>query len=133
MVANSELAVRILFLAPILLVLAAGEPAPPREPFLAAPRGCAKSDFSVATVMGTVLRIVPEPEPFRAANIDIRLAGPCRRMWMEVLKRDAERCHVGDRIEARGMLTADPDSHAWQMNALNHPYMRLADDFRCHS
>ena len=71
------------------------------------------------------------PEPFPSA--DIYLAGPerCRLMWMQILKVDAVHCRKGDRIEAKGVVTSDPESKAWQINPERNEYMRLNEDFTC--
>ena len=92
---------------------------------------CSDDYVTVDTIIGRILEIVPAPEPFKSA--DIFLSGPerCTRMWMQVLKQDALRCRVGDRVEAKGIVTSDPENSAWQINPEAGEYMLLGQDFTC--
>jgi hypothetical protein len=129
-----ETPMRIAFASPLLVLLTAGAPAPVEVPFPApAQHACANDYLTIQTITGTIMEIKPAPEPFRSADIDITGPAPCERLWMQVLKRDADLCHVGDAIEARGVVTSDPENNAWQINPLKNEYMTLADDFTCHS
>jgi len=92
---------------------------------------CSDDYVTIDNIMGTILEINPAPDPFKSA--DIFLTGPerCTRMWMLVLKTDAEQCRVGDRIEAKGVVTSDPENDSWQINPESDTYMRLGVDFTC--
>jgi len=92
---------------------------------------CSDDYVTVDTIIGRILDIVPAPDPFKSA--DIFLSGPerCTRMWMQVLKKDAEQCRVGDRIEAKGIVTSDPESSTWQINPEMNEYMLLGVDYTC--
>jgi hypothetical protein len=61
------------------------------------------------------------------------LKGPdnCSPMWMQVLKRDAAQCRIGDRVEARGIIVSDPENSAWNINPERNLYMYLNQDFTC--
>ena len=50
---------------------------------------CTDDYMTVDTFYGTILEVVPAPDPFSSA--DILLKGPenCTPMWMQVLKSDA--------------------------------------------
>jgi len=114
------------FVLAFLVFVAALLPAPPsRAQF------CSDDYVTIDTIVGTILEIQLAPEPFKSA--DIFLAGPerCARLWMQVLKRDAEQCRVGDRIEARGVVTSDPADNSWQINPETNEYMLLGQDFTC--
>lgn len=97
----------------------------------AAAQICNNDYVSVETVVGKILSIDPAPDPFVSADIFIAGPKPCSRLWMQVLKRDAVQCRVGDRIEARGYVTSDPDNDAWQINPERNDYMLLGADYRC--
>jgi|SRR5262245_54283986 len=92
---------------------------------------CSDDYVTVDTIIGRVLEIVPAPEPFKSA--DLYLSGPerCTRMWMQVLKKDAAECRVGDHIEAKGIVTSDPENNSWQINPEAGEYMVLGQDFTC--
>jgi hypothetical protein len=92
---------------------------------------CTDDYMTVDTFYGTILEIVPAPEPFVSA--DMLLKGPdnCTPMWMQVLKRDASQCRVGDRVEARGIIVSDPENDAWNINPERNLYMFLGQDFTC--
>ncbi|MSP95412.1 MAG: hypothetical protein EXR00_09090 [Alphaproteobacteria bacterium] len=117
-----------LFLAPV--VFAAAALAQPRNAPLASPQ-CSDDYVTVERVGGEIIEIQLAPEPFRSADIFMSGPPPCLRMWMQVLKIDARKCRLGDRVEAKGVITSDPDSSAWQINPEKNAYMRLNADFTC--
>ena len=82
-------------------------------------------------MLGTIVAIDLAPQPFKSADIFIAGPQPCTRMWMQVLKTDAAQCRVGDRVEAKGIITSDPDNNAWQINPELHEYMFYGSDFTC--
>lgn len=92
---------------------------------------CTDDYMTVDTFYGTILEIVPAPDPFSSA--DILLKGPenCTPMWMQVLKSDAAQCRIGDRVEARGIIVSDPENHAWNINPERNTYMVLGQDWFC--
>jgi hypothetical protein len=92
---------------------------------------CANDYVTIETFRGTIMDIKPAPEPFPTA--DIYLSGPpsCARMWMQVMKRDAQKCRVGGDIEVHGLVTSDEENNAWQIGSANNEYMTLGDDFTC--
>jgi hypothetical protein len=92
---------------------------------------CTDDYMTVDTFYGTILEVVPAPDPFSSA--DIRLKGPqnCTPMWMQVLKSDAAQCRIGDRVEARGIIVSDPENHAWNINPERNTYMLLGQDWFC--
>ena len=67
-------------------------------------QSCADDYLTIESVHGTIVSINPAPEPFQSADIDLSGPAPCTRMWMQVLKKDAARCHVGGSIEVRGVV-----------------------------
>jgi hypothetical protein len=101
------------------------------SPGTARAQACSDDYISVETIMGTILSIDPAPEPFQSADIFISGPDPCKRLWMQVLKTDAAQCRVGDRIEAKGVITSDPENLAWQINPERNAYMLLGADFTC--
>lgn len=92
---------------------------------------CTDDYMTVDNFYGTILEIVPAPDPFVSA--DMLLKGPdnCTPMWMQVLKRDAALCRIGDKIEARGIIVSDPENDAWNINPERNLYMYLNQDFTC--
>jgi hypothetical protein len=92
---------------------------------------CTDHYKTVDTFYGTILEIVPAPAPFSTA--DIRLSSPasCAPLWMQVLKSDAARCRIGDRVEARGIIVSDPENNAWNLNPERNMYMLLGQDWSC--
>jgi hypothetical protein len=92
---------------------------------------CSDDYVTVETVAGTILSIDPAPDPFKSADIFIAGPGTCKRLWMQVLKTDARQCRIGDRIQAKGVITSDPENLAWQINPELNPYMLLGTDFTC--
>jgi hypothetical protein len=92
---------------------------------------CTDDYMTVDTFYGTILEVVPAPDPFSSA--DILLKGPekCTPMWMQVLKSDAAQCRIGDRVEARGIIVPDPENHAWNINPERNMYMLLGQDWFC--
>jgi len=92
---------------------------------------CTDDYATVDTWYGTILDIVPAPEPFCSA--DMLLKGPenCTPMWMQVLKSDAVQCRLGDNVEARGIIVSDPENGAWNINPERNTYMLLGQDFSC--
>lgn len=108
-----------------LTALAARPPEPARG------GSCADDYVTIEHIRGTVIDIKPAPEPFRSADIYLSGPAPCTTMWMQVLKRDAENCHVGGVIDARGLVTSDAENNAWQIGPVQNEYMTLGDDFTC--
>ena len=92
---------------------------------------CADDFVTIETVRGTIIEIKPAPEPFRSADIFLSGPQPCTRMWMQVLKVDAEQCRIGGAVEARGVVTSDSENNAWQIGPVKNEYMTLGDDFTC--
>src|SRR5262245_4322398 len=80
---------------------------------------------SVETITGLILSIDPAPDPFQSADIFIDGPSTCTRLWMQVLKKDALQCRPGDVIQAKGIITSDPDNDAWQINPERNDYMLL--------
>jgi hypothetical protein len=114
----------------VLMLLAAIAILSPPAPSLAQVV-CSDDYVSIETVIGTIIEIDLAPDPFKSADIFIAGPEPCTRMWMQVLKVDASQCRVGDRVEAKGIITSDPDNHAWQINPERNEYMLLGTDFTC--
>ena len=108
------------------LILAGSSPSSPSRA-----QSCADDYVTIETIRGTIVAINPAPEPFQSADIDLTGPTPCTRMWMQVLKQDAERCHVGGSIEVKGVVTADPENHSWEIGPTKNEYMTLGDDFTC--
>jgi len=92
---------------------------------------CTDDYMTVDTFYGTILEIVPAPDPFVSA--DMLLKGPenCTPMWMQVLKSDAAQCRIGDKVEARGIIVSDPENHAWNINPERNMVMLLGQDYSC--
>lgn len=107
-------------------ILAASTP-----PASTAARSCADDYFTVETIRGTVIEIKPAPEPFPSADIYLSGPAPCTRMWMQVLKKDAEKCRVGGRIEVKGVVAADVENNSWEIGPAKNEYLTLGDDFTC--
>jgi hypothetical protein len=118
---------RPLFLLPVLVL--AAHLIVPAAPSRA--QACSDDYQTVEMITGTILEIVPAPEPF--ASADMLLQGPdkCSPLWMQVLKSDAAHCRVGDRIEARGIVVSDPEANAWNLNPERNTYMVLGQDYGC--
>ena len=94
-------------------------------------QSCADDFLTIETVRGRVLEIQPAPAPFKTADIYFTGPSPCDRMWMQVLKPDAAKCRVGATLEAKGVITSDPENNAWQIGSSKNEYMVLGDDFTC--
>jgi hypothetical protein len=94
-------------------------------------QSCADDYVSLETITGTIIEIAPAPEPFPTADISMTGPNPCERMWLQALKADAARCHVGDRIEAKGYVTMDPENASWGINPERNDYMIFGQDFTC--
>lgn len=94
-------------------------------------QACTDDYMTVDTFYGTILEVVPAPDPFSSA--DILLKGPenCTPLWMQVLKSDAAQCRIGDRVEARGIIVSDPESNSWNINPERNTYMLLGQDWSC--
>ena len=94
-------------------------------------QACTDDYMTIDTFYGTIVEIVPAPEPFVSA--DMLLKGPenCTPMWMQVLKRDAAQCRIGDKVEARGIIVSDPENNAWNINPERNTYMYIGQDFTC--
>jgi hypothetical protein len=92
---------------------------------------CSDDYVTIETLTGTILSIDLAPEPFKSADIFIQGPDPCKRLWMQVLKSDARQCQVGDSVEAKGVITSDPENLAWQINPQLNEYMLLGKDFTC--
>ncbi len=110
---------------PVLAVLAA----PPFAPAHA--QTCADDYLSAETIRGQIIDIRPAPEPFKTADIYFTGPAPCDRIWMQVFKTDAGRCRIGQPIEAKGIVTSDPENNAWQIGSVIGEYMMLGQDFTC--
>src|SRR5882757_5436263 len=95
------------------------------------PTACADDYITIETVRGTILEIKPTPEPFKTADIFFSGPSPCDRMWMQVLKTDALRCHVGNAIEVTGVVTMDVENKSWEIGPTKNDFMTLGEDFRC--
>ncbi len=115
-------------LAAILLALTAIGARPP-EP--ARDGSCADDYVTIEMIGGTIIDIKPAPEPFQSADIYLSGPPPCATMWMQVLKRDAEKCHIGGQVSARGLVTSDVENNAWQIGPEQNDYMTLGQDFTC--
>jgi len=94
-------------------------------------QSCADDYLSVETITGNVIEIDPAPEPFKTADIYMSGPNPCTRMWLQALKADASRCRVGDRIEAKGIVTMDPENATWEINPEKNDFMMFGKDFTC--
>jgi hypothetical protein len=94
-------------------------------------QSCVNDYITVETFRGTVIDIKPAPEPFKTADIYLSGPSPCERMWMQVLKSDAEKCRIGDSIEVTGVVTADAENNSWEIGPAKNDYMTLGDDFTC--
>jgi hypothetical protein len=105
--------------------IAARPPEPGRD------GSCADDYVTLETIRGTIIEIKPAPEPFQSADIYLSGPPPCTTMWMQVLKRDADRCHIGGQISVRGVVTSDAENNAWQIGPEQNQYMTLGDDFTC--
>jgi len=92
---------------------------------------CTDDYMTIDTFYGTILEVVPAPDPFSSADILLKGAENCTPMWMQVLKSDAAQCRIGDRVEARGIIVSDPENHAWNINPERNPYMLLGQDWSC--
>ena len=92
---------------------------------------CTDDYMTVDTFYGTILEVVPAPDPFSSADILLKGAENCTPMWMQVLKSDAAQCRIGDRVEARGIIVSDPENHAWNINPERNMYMLLGQDWSC--
>jgi hypothetical protein len=108
------------------LILACSSPGSPSRA-----QSCANDYLTIEMIRGTIMAINPAPEPFKSADIDLTGPAPCTRMWMQVLKKDAERCHAGGWIEVRGVVTADVENNSWEIGPTTNEYMTLGDDFTC--
>ena len=108
------------------LILACSSPGSPSRA-----QSCADDYLTIESVHGNIVSINPAPEPFQSADIDLTGPAPCTRMWMQVLKKDAERCHAGGWIEVRGVVTADTENNSWEIGSSKNEYMTLGDDFTC--
>jgi hypothetical protein len=96
-------------------------------------QSCADDYVTIETVRGTIIEIKPAPEPFKTADIFFSGPSPCDRMWMQVLKTDAERCRVGNGIEVTGVVTMDAENKSWEIGPTKNDYMTLGQDFTCSS
>ena len=70
----------------VLVLVAAAAPGSNR----AQAQSCADDYVTIENIRGIIIGIKPAPDPFRSA--DIYISGPalCTRIWMQVLKSDAE-------------------------------------------
>ena len=94
-------------------------------------QSCADDYISIETIAGKIVEIDLAPDPFPTADIYMTGPNPCTRMWLQALKADAARCHVGDQIEAKGIVTMDPENATWEINPEKNDYMMLGKDFTC--
>lgn len=109
----------------LLVALVVVSPTPTRA------QVCVDDYATVEIYVGTILEIVPAPEPFSSADLLIKGPDYCSPLWMQVLKSDAAQCRVGDRIEARGIIVSDPENGAWNLNSAERVYMLLGPDYSC--
>jgi len=116
---------------PAVLVFSAGVALSPVPLETSRAQTCSDDYITIETVIGKILSIDLAPEPFQSADIFVSGHDPCKRLWMQVLKKDALQCRVGDRIEAKGVITSDPENLAWQINPERNEYMLLGADFSC--
>lgn len=116
---------------PAVLVFSAGVALSPVPLETSRAQLCSNDYITIETVIGKILSIDLAPEPFQSADIFIAGHDPCERLWMQVLKKDALQCRVGDRIVAKGVITSDPENLAWQINPERNEYMLLGADFSC--
>lgn len=92
---------------------------------------CTDDYATVDTFFGTILEVVPAPDPFSSADILLKGADNCTPLWMQVLKSDAAQCRIGDRVEARGIIVSDPENNSWNINPELNTYMLLGQDWTC--
>jgi hypothetical protein len=111
----------------VLVLVAAAAPGSNR----AQAQSCADDYVTIENIRGIIIDIKPAPEPFRSADIYISGPAPCTRIWMQVLKSDAEKCRIGGEIELRGVVTSDSENHDWEIGPVQNEYMTLGDDFTC--
>lgn len=94
-------------------------------------QSCSDDYISVETIIATIVEIKPAPEPFSSADIFLKGPERCPLLWMQVLKKDAAQCRVGDHVEAKGIVTSDSYEGSWQINPERNDYMLLNADFTC--
>ncbi len=94
-------------------------------------QSCADDYVTIENISGTIIDIKPAPEPFRSADIFLSGPAPCTRMWMQVLKSDAEKCRIGGAIDVHGVITSDSENDAWQIGPVQNEYMTWDEDFTC--
>ena len=111
-----------------LIVIAACVSGPPA---MTQAQVCTDDYMTVDTFYGTILEIVPAPEPFSSADMVLKGRANCTPLWMQVLKSDAAQCRIGDRVEARGIIVSDPENSAWNINPERNTYMVLGQDWAC--
>jgi hypothetical protein len=119
----------IALLVPALVLVAAPGADPARAQYQRS--ACADDYLTIETVRGTILEIKPAPEPFKTADIFFTGPSPCDRMWMQVLKTDAERCRAGNDIQATGVVTMDVENMSWEIGPTKNDFMTLGQDFTC--
>lgn len=117
---------RLLALAAMALILVGSTPPAPSHA-----QSCADDYLTIETIRGTIIDIRPAPAPFKSADIYLSGPAPCTRVWMQVLKKDAERCRIGGSIEVKGVVTADVENNSWEIGPTRNEYMTLGDDFTC--
>jgi hypothetical protein len=113
----------------ILIALAVAWRANPTAPAQA--QSCSDDYVTVETSRGTIIDIKPAPDPFQSADIYLTGPAPCTRMWMQVLKRDAENCLIGGSVDVMGVITEDAENNSWEINPAKNDYMTLGEDFTC--
>ena len=96
---NAMIPSKLTLLAAIFSTIALHPAAPARA------NSCSNDYVTIETIRGTIMDIKPAPEPFPTADIYLSGPAPCARIWMQVLKGDAAKCHVGGNIEVRGLIT----------------------------
>lgn len=119
------LATKAMIIGAILVPIALHPGAPVRAD------SCANDYVTIEAFHGTIMDIKPAPDPFPTADVYLSGPPPCARMWMQVTKRDAEKCRVGGNIEVHGLVTSDEENNTWQIGSANNEYMTLGDDFTC--
>ena len=108
------------------LLLGVSNPATP-----ARAQACPDDYATIETIRGVIMDIKPAPDPFKTADIFFSGPEPCTHIWMQVLKTDAAKCHVGQTIEVRGVFARDVDANSWEVGPTKNDYMALGDDFTC--
>ena len=92
---------------------------------------CTEDYVTVETVHGTIVEIVPAPEPFVSADIRLDVPAKCTPLWLQVLKSDAAQCRIGDKVEVHGIVVTDSETDAWTISPVAKMYLVLGQDYSC--